>query len=194
MIALVAAAALDPANVPLGPTPTEEPHAAMSHDYQSLIERYEQGGESWPCRSAASRGRTCSAPRPGRQRRPLVDPAGRHPHDGQRTGLDRPAQAHDRRGQPTLLGYDENKYVQHLSYDEQSAEDAASIVAIARRMFAKVLHKLPAAAFERTGTHNERGRASTVGLVPQALCRAPPTTREVHGLDSARVAPGKEMW
>src|SRR5215211_8895219 len=45
---------------------------------------------------------------------------------------------------PTLIGYDESKFVQHLAYDQQSAEDAVKIFDLNRRQVAKVLRTLPA--------------------------------------------------
>lgn len=58
---------------------------------------------------------------------------------------------------PTLLGYDETRFAKNLFYDEQSADDAITIVDLNRRQFARILVKLPDSAFDRTGHHNERG-------------------------------------
>ena len=58
---------------------------------------------------------------------------------------------------PTLLGYDETRFAKHLHYDEYSIDDAITIFDLNRKNFAKVLRKLPDAAFERKGTHNEAG-------------------------------------
>ncbi len=58
---------------------------------------------------------------------------------------------------PTLIGFDESRFATSLFYEEQSAEDAAKIFELNRKMFARVLRKLPEAAFDRQGTHNERG-------------------------------------
>ncbi len=58
---------------------------------------------------------------------------------------------------PTLIGFDESRFASSLFYHEQSVEDAVTIFDLNRRMFTAVLRKLPAAAFERKGTHNERG-------------------------------------
>jgi hypothetical protein len=63
---------------------------------------------------------------------------------------------------PTLIGYDETKFSKSLYYHDQSAADAVRIISLNRRMFAGVLRKLPAEAFDRAGTHNERGKI-TVG-------------------------------
>lgn len=59
---------------------------------------------------------------------------------------------------PTLVGYDETRFVANLFYERQSLDDAVAIVDLNRRQFARVLRELPESAFEREGTHNERGR------------------------------------
>src|SRR5687767_15967180 len=55
---------------------------------------------------------------------------------------------------PSLIGYDENKFVQNLFYDEQPAELAAQIIELNRKQFANVLRRLPESALQRKGTHN----------------------------------------
>src|SRR5919112_709539 len=58
---------------------------------------------------------------------------------------------------PTLVGYDENKFVRNLFYEEQPADLAVQIVDLNRKQFANVLRRLPESALQRRGTHNERG-------------------------------------
>ena len=58
---------------------------------------------------------------------------------------------------PTLIGYDETKFTSNLFYHDQSAADAVTIFDLNRKNFAMLLRKLPAAAFDRVGTHNEAG-------------------------------------
>src|SRR5437762_9417407 len=58
---------------------------------------------------------------------------------------------------PTLIGYDENKFVAGLFYQEQPAEEAVALLNASRTLFAKVLRRLEPAAWDRKGTHNERG-------------------------------------
>src|SRR6476619_6510691 len=57
---------------------------------------------------------------------------------------------------PTLIGYDENRFVQNLFYNDQSAEQAVQVLDLNRKLFAPVLKKLPPSAWDRKGTHNER--------------------------------------
>src|SRR3954471_838682 len=59
---------------------------------------------------------------------------------------------------PALLYAHESAYVDRLYCDEQSLEDALALFEIGRRQFARVLRKLPDEAFERSGTHNKKGR------------------------------------
>jgi uncharacterized damage-inducible protein DinB len=66
---------------------------------------------------------------------------------------------------PTLLYADETAYVQRLHCDEQSLEDALLLFEAGRRQFARVLRKLPDEAFERSGTHNRRGKVTVGGMV-----------------------------
>jgi hypothetical protein len=92
---------------------------------------------------------------------------------------------------PTLIGYDENRFVANLFYDEQPADDAAAVVALVRKGFARVLRKLPPAAFERPGTHDERGRL-TVGSYLKAVVDH--LDHHVKFIHDKRAHMGKEMW
>ena len=92
---------------------------------------------------------------------------------------------------PQILGYDESKFVASLFYDEQPAADAVHIVDLSRKTFAKVLRKLPPAAFDRAGTHNERGRV-TVGGYLQAV--AEHLDHHIKFIHDKRAHMGKEMW
>ena len=66
---------------------------------------------------------------------------------------------------PPLLYADETAYVDRLFTHDQSLEDAFTLIDVGRRQFARVLRKLPEAAFERAGTHNKRGRVTVGGMV-----------------------------
>src|SRR5207244_8391724 len=59
---------------------------------------------------------------------------------------------------PPLLYADETAYIERLCTHEQSLEDALTLFEVGRRQFARVLRGLPDEAFERTGTHNRRGK------------------------------------
>jgi hypothetical protein len=66
---------------------------------------------------------------------------------------------------PTLIGYDETKYSKNLFYDDQPAEEAMIILDLNRKLFARVLRKLPDSAWNRTGMHNERGKITLGGYL-----------------------------
>jgi hypothetical protein len=92
---------------------------------------------------------------------------------------------------PTLVGYDENKFAANLFYNEQPAEDAVKVVELARKTFAKVLRKLPAAAFDRVGTHSERGKLTVGGYLKAAADHLDHHIKFIH---DKRAYMGKEMW
>jgi uncharacterized damage-inducible protein DinB len=58
---------------------------------------------------------------------------------------------------PTLIGYNETLFAQHLPYDELDAELACNIFANNRRLTGEILRRQPDSAFQRTGLHNETG-------------------------------------
>ena len=58
---------------------------------------------------------------------------------------------------PPLLYANETAYADLLFCEEQSVEDALLLFEVGRRQFARVLRKLPDAAFARFGTHNRKG-------------------------------------
>ncbi len=66
---------------------------------------------------------------------------------------------------PSLVAFDENKWIKQLFIDEQSIEDAAALFELNRRQMARVLRKLPPQAFDRAGTHSERGRVTLRDLL-----------------------------
>ena len=66
---------------------------------------------------------------------------------------------------PSQLWADETAYIEHLFPHEQSLEDALTLFETGRRQFARVLRKLPDAAFERHGTHNKKGRVTLAEMV-----------------------------
>jgi hypothetical protein len=92
---------------------------------------------------------------------------------------------------PTLIGYDENRFVQNLHYNDQPADEAVALLDANRKLFAHVLLRLPESAWSRKGTHNERG-AITVG----AYLKATVDHLEHHlsFIHKKRAKMGKEMW
>ena len=66
---------------------------------------------------------------------------------------------------PPLLYADETAYVDRLFTHDQDLEDALVLLEVGRRQWARVLRKLPDAAFDRTGNHNRRGAVTLGGMV-----------------------------
>jgi uncharacterized damage-inducible protein DinB len=58
---------------------------------------------------------------------------------------------------PTLLGADENRFAAALGYQDRDLEEELTIIEQTRRQMARILRKLPEAALQRVGVHNERG-------------------------------------
>jgi hypothetical protein len=92
---------------------------------------------------------------------------------------------------PHLIGYDENAFMKALLPEEQSAEDAVTILTLAFKNFARVLRKLPDSAFDRTGQHSERGQI-TVGSYLQSMTKH--MEHHLKFIHAKRAAMGKEMW
>jgi hypothetical protein len=92
---------------------------------------------------------------------------------------------------PSLIGYDENKFVQNLFYEAQPAEMAVQVVGMNRRVFAEVLRKLPDSVLQRKGTHNERGAVSVGGYLKSTVDHLDHHLSFIH---KKRAQMGKEMW
>ena len=162
----------------------------MAHN--DLIERFEHGGEKL---SLAIRGLTredlLAVPDPNANvGRWSIQQVVIHTMDSDLVSIDRLKRmiAEDN---PTLIGYDENKFAANLFYDEQPAADAVTLVELSRKTFARVLRKLPPSAFNRAGTHNERGRI-TVGDYLKAT--ADHLDHHIKFIHDKRAYMGKEMW
>ena len=70
---------------------------------------------------------------------------------------------------PALPGFDENKYAAELHYADQEANVACDVFEKNRQLMLSVLRKLPDAAFERTGTHSERGKQTLTDVLRYAV-------------------------
>ena len=66
---------------------------------------------------------------------------------------------------PKLLNADETAYVNRLHSHDQSIEDALDLFEIGRHQFSRVLRKLSADDFQRTGLHNVSGKVTLQQLV-----------------------------
>jgi hypothetical protein len=125
--------------------------------YAALIDQFEQGGAKVKAAIAGlSREELLAAPVPGRWSTQQVVI---HLQDSDAVAIDRMRRIAAEE-LPLIIAYDENLFVQNLFYDEQSAADAAELIDLGRRQWARALRKLPEAAFERAGIHSARGRVT----------------------------------
>ena len=92
---------------------------------------------------------------------------------------------------PALLAYDENKWAKNLCYDQQSIDDAVTLVTVMRRQLARVLASLPDSAWQRSGMHSESGRKTLLDLVEIENRHLDHHLKFIH---AKRAAMGKEMW
>lgn len=92
---------------------------------------------------------------------------------------------------PTLLGYDENKFAANLFYDEQPAADAVALLDASRKLFANVLRNMPESAMSRKGTHNERGEINVGDYLKFTVEHL---EHHIHFIHLKRAKMGKEMW
>ncbi|MDY3555959.1 DinB family protein [Gemmata sp. JC717] len=91
---------------------------------------------------------------------------------------------------PPLLYANETAYVDQLFTHDQSLEDALTLLEVGRRQWARVLRRLPDAAFARTGQHNRRGTVSLGQLVGDYINHIDEHLAFVHG---KRAALGKPL-
>ena len=59
---------------------------------------------------------------------------------------------------PTLIGFDESAFAKNLFYNHLDPHAAVDIFSRNRLMMGAILEKLPETAFQRIGTHNQRGK------------------------------------
>src|SRR3954466_686903 len=58
---------------------------------------------------------------------------------------------------PALLGADEQRFAAALAYHDRDLDEELGIIERTRGQMARILRKLPEAALQRVGMHNERG-------------------------------------
>ena len=82
---------------------------------------------------------------------------------------------------PPLLYADETAYNDRLHPHEQDLEDALTLIEVSRRQWARVLRRLPDAAFERKGTHNRKGAVTLGELVADYVAHVDDHLKFIHG-------------
>jgi hypothetical protein len=88
-----------------------------------------------------------------------------HLMDSDLIGADRMKRVAAEDRPPTLIGYDESAFARGLFYDQLDPRLACEVFEKNRLLTAEILRRLPDAAFERTGEHNEHGRMTLGELV-----------------------------
>jgi uncharacterized damage-inducible protein DinB len=74
---------------------------------------------------------------------------------------------------PQLLGADENHFAAALSYHQRDLEEELAILEHTRSQMARILRPLPPEAFQRVGTHNERGPLTLEQLLTNSINHVP---------------------
>lgn len=92
---------------------------------------------------------------------------------------------------PPLTAFSETRFAQHLYYDDQSIEDAVTLIELNRRNLARVLKKLPDEAFARVGEHSERGPLKLSALLESAVNHL---KHHLKFIVDKREKLGKLMW
>ncbi len=66
---------------------------------------------------------------------------------------------------PLLIAYDETAFSKHLAYDRMDLPEVCELFRLHRAFTARWLRTLPAAAFERCGVHNQRGKVTLAAFI-----------------------------
>jgi hypothetical protein len=74
---------------------------------------------------------------------------------------------------PQLLGASEVRFAAALAYHDRDLEEELAIIENTRSQMCRILGKLPAAAFQRVGIHNERGPLTLEGMLTNAINHIP---------------------
>lgn len=70
---------------------------------------------------------------------------------------------------PTYSAWDENRFIERLAYDEQSAEDAAALFDLHRRQMVRIFKSAGLAVLDHAGTHTERGEQTARVVMQYAV-------------------------
>jgi len=132
-------------------------------EHKALIDEYEAGGQKLKAAMAGlTKQEMLATPVAGKwSMHQLVI----HMQDSDAVAIDRMKRIIAEDKPPLLIGYDENKFVANLFYAEQSAEVAAELFDVSRKQFATVLRRVPDAAWNKFGVHNERGKLTLLEFV-----------------------------
>jgi hypothetical protein len=81
---------------------------------------------------------------------------------------------------PTLLGADESRFAAALAYLDRDLEEELTIIEKTRQQLARILRKLPEAALQRVGVHNERGPLTLERLLTVTSNHIPHHVKFIH--------------
>jgi len=129
----------------------------------NLIEQYAAGAAKLgPSIAGLSREELTASPVPGTW---SIQQIVLHVMDSDLIAADRMKRVAAEEKPPTLIGYDESAFARGLFYNELDPQLACEIFQKNRLLTAEILRRLPAAAFQRTGYHNEQGDMTLAELV-----------------------------
>lgn len=86
---------------------------------------------------------------------------------------------------PLLAAYDQDAWARHLGYERRRVSDALELFRRLRAENHQLLSSLPLEAFQRIGTHSERGRVTLLDLLQNDLEHVENHARQIQALRSA---------
>ncbi|MEX2213822.1 MAG: DinB family protein [Phycisphaeraceae bacterium] len=134
----------------------------MPTSFSTLIDHYAAGGSALrPAIASLTRDDCLARPGPGDW---SIQELVIHLADSDQIAADRMKRviAEDN---PTIIGFNESLFIANLFSDEQSLDDAVTVFEANRRQMTRILRRLDAAAFTRTGSHNEAGTLTLTDLL-----------------------------
>lgn len=127
-----------------------------------LLERFRRGGELLAMSTLGAAGPELDfVPAPGKWSvRQIVC----HLSDSEIVGADRFRRILAENN-PTIIGYDQNAWAENLDYRKRKLSQAVEMFRRVRAENFELLKDVPAEAYARAGTHNERGPVSLLDLL-----------------------------
>src|SRR5262252_1110104 len=86
---------------------------------------------------------------------------------------------------PTLIAFDQDKWTQNLDYAKRKPKQSLETFRRIRAENHELLKDLPAAAFERAGSHTERGRVTLLSLLEGMAEHAESHARQLQEIREA---------
>ncbi len=75
--------------------------------------------------------------------------------------------------QPSFAGGFHQQYAEHLAYDHRDIDEDLDVIEATRKQMVRILHSLPAEAFDRTGIHSVDGPMKLVTLLERITNHIP---------------------